>query len=377
MTARTLISLCVWVLLASSCRIDPPLHLRRPAEVGVVLETAVNVDVMWQVNWETLWEYAWDVRTLGPLGYEEPQSMRLHSYGLDEQDKPITHQSYNFLGRTGRLQVYAGFYNFLFFNNDSESILFSAASEFSDIEAYTRVISKGLQMSDIVRTLRQKSETKADSGFDPSDDEVVLAPDGLFSLFERQVWISDNIEDYDYIDGHYVFRVKGSLHPASFIYLIQITLVNNNGRVVGSAGGAAITGMTGRTNLNTGETSDVTVSVPFEVHINRQANPDMLGARVVTLGIPGCNPYDAESVAAAPEVPHYLVLSVAYSNGSYRNIRVDITEQVRALPTGGVIPLTLDVDDFPPDPEPGPGGGGFNALVKGWEEETGGYTIRQ
>ena len=101
---------------------------------------------------------------------------------------------------------------------------------------------------------------------------------------------------------------------------------------------------------------------------------DLLGARVITFGIPGCNPYDDQSVAAAPS-EHYLVLSVAYNNGTYKNIHVEVTDQVRALPSGGVITVELDVDDFPPEEGEQGEGGGFNALIGEWDEETGSHTI--
>lgn len=379
MNARKLIALSCLLMLVWSCSVEPPLHLRRPANLEVDLSTTVELDVMWQIDWEALWEYRWDTSVLGPLGYAEPTGMRLHTYALDEAYEPVSHQSYNFAGREGRMQVFVGYYNFLFHNNDSEAIQFTSENELADIFAYTRVISsKGLLASDIVLTLSQKAATKADGEYDPSHDPVILQPDGLFSLFSPEVWISDNLEDYEYIDGHYVYRVKGALQPSTFIYLIQMRLHNNNGRVVGSAGGAAITGMADRIDITNRRTSDKTVSVLMDVMINPAADPDLMGSRVVTFGIPGCDPYDPASVAAAPDVPHYLVLNVSYYNGTYRNIRIDITDKVRALPTGGVIDLELDVNDFPPPEDPPqPGGGGFEALVSGWEEEEAGYTIVQ
>ena len=131
-----------------------------------------------------------------------------------------------------------------------------------------------------------------------------------------------------------------------------------------------------RTDLNNRCTSEKTVSVLMDAMINAAADPDLMGCRVVTFGIPGCDPYDPASVAAAPDVPHYLVLNVSYYNGTYRNVRIDITDKVRALPTGGVIDLELDVNDFPPPEDPQPGSG-FQALVDDWEEEEAGYTIVQ
>ena len=376
------------ILLAVSlcaCRIDPPLHLRKPVEVEVEVDTHVDLDVMWQIDWEARWDYAWNVEALGPLGYVPPASMRLHAYTLGADGGYVAYQVHNFMGEESRVRVFPGVYDFLFHNNDSEAILFRSDTEFDDVYAYTRLISKGLQPSSLVKTLRQKEKNPTPAAHDATraggvqtrafDDEPVnLMPDCLYSLFTRGQEISDNIEDYEYINGHYVFRIKGELHPSTFIYLIQIRLLNNNGRVVGSAGGTALTGLSEGVDLQTGITSASVVSVPTDVRIDRTADPDLMGARLISFGIPGCNPYDDASVAASRS-EHYLVLSVAYRDGGFKNIHVDETDQLRALPTGGVITLELDVDDFPPE-EADPGeGGGFNALIDGWGEERGDHTI--
>ncbi|MBR5946068.1 hypothetical protein IKZ80_03190, partial [bacterium] len=208
---------------------------------------------------------------------------------------------------------------------------------------------------------------------DMQEEPVNLMPDDLFSLYDQNRVITDNPEDYIYEDGKYVLKIQGELHPSTYIYLIQVKLLNNGGRVIGSPGGAALTGMASGVNLFTRESWTQTVSVWLEdVYIDK--DQDLLGGKMYTFGNPGCNPYDDESVAAMPEQTHFLVLNVMYVNGSYKNIRIDVTDQVRALPLGGVIDLELDVDDFPPDESAG-GGGGFEALISGWDEEVGSTTI--
>ena len=129
--------------------------------------------------------------------------------------------------------------------------------------------------------------------------------------------------------------------------------------------------------LPTRMTSTSTASVPTELYINPSNNPDILGARLMTFGIPGCNPADPASVAAAPASHHFLVANICFSTGQYKNINIDVTDQIRALPTGGVITLEIDVNDFPPeiiDP-PITGGGGFNALIGNWNEKVGTTTV--
>jgi len=366
----------IWILyaaaaLAVGCTINPPLHLRTAVATEVEISTRVSVDVMWQIGWTAQWQFGWNTAMLGPVGYTPPASMRLHVYTQDSEGEPVSHNVHNFVGDYTQLDIFVGTYNLLFHNNDSEAILFKADGDLEPVHSYTRIISSGLKGSSPVYTTKQKSAgaTKAD---EPSEEPVALTPDDLFSLYDPDRRITDNPADYVYENGKYVLKIEGELTPATYIYLIQVKLLNNEGRVVGSNGGGAITGVAEGVNLFTKETWTSTVSVPMDVYMD--SAQDMLGAKVYTYGIPGCNPYDAASVAAAPEGSHFFVLNVTYVNGSWRNIRMDITDQVRALPLGGVITLEIDVNDFPPDESAG-GGGGFNALVSDWREESGSTTI--
>lgn len=364
------------LMLVCGCQINPPLFLRQTLDLDVDLALDLNVDVIWQVDWQARWVYDWNVEAYGELGYLEPESVRMHSYARGADGEPVSHQIYNFKGTNGSVQAVVGVYDFLFHNNDSETVLFDTEANPFDVYAYTRVISPGLQVSTPVKSLSQKlADTKAETEMTAAGDPVVLAPDPLFSLFAPDQYITDNPTDYEIIDGRYVIRVRGILQPANFIYLVQIRLLNNHGRVLGSPSGCALTGMAAGVDLRNNLSSAATVSVPADVHMNRASDPDLMGVRLISFGIPGCNAYDAASVAAAPAGTHFLVLSVVYDNGSYKNIHVDVTDQVRALPTGGVINLEIDVDDFPPDEGHPADGGGFDALLRDWDEEVGGVTI--
>ena len=361
-------------LAVAGCAIEPPLHLRKVVATKVELATKVNVDMMWQVDWKADWDFNWNVAALGPVGYSLPASIRLHIYTQGPDGDPVAHTVHNFVGDYAQMDVFVGTHNLLFHNNDSEAILFKSESDMAPVHAYTRQISKGLRDSSPVFTTAQKSAglTKADGDDEVINEPVALTPDDLYSLYDPNTVITDNPADYVFENGKYVLKIRGTLDPSTFIYLFQVTLKNNNGRVIGSAGGGAITGMSEGVNLFDHQTWTSTVSVHSDVYMDKEQ--DMLGSRLYSFGIPGCNPYDSASVASAPEGKHYYVLNVSYANGSWRNIRMDITDQVRALPLGGVITLEIDVDDFPPDESAG-GGGGFSALIGGWDEETGSTTI--
>lgn len=379
MRSRIFITLLATLLLVSGCTIEPHLRLRQVATTKVVMQTSISTEFMWQVNWQAEWNFAWKTDVYGPVGYSEPKGIRMHIYTLDDAGQPKSHNVYNFSGTEGQADVFVGIHDLLFHNNDSEVLRFRSEDDLSDIYAFTRIISKGLKGSSPVQTQEQKAATRADGEEDTDDydvdEPVSFAPDELFVMYDPKHHITDNLDDYDYIDGKYVLRIQGDLIPHSFIWLFQIKLLNNLERVSGSSG-AALTGMAESVNLRTGETIPDMVSVPMDVYLYPASDPDLLGARVLGFSIPGCNPYDAGSVAATTS-KHWLVLNIMFKTGKYKNIRIDVTDDIRALPTGGVITLEVDVNDFPPedtDPEIGEGGG-FKPLIGDWNEETGQTTI--
>lgn len=370
MRSRRIITALLALLLLGGCSIEPILHLRKAIKTKVALATTVSVDVMWQVNWTATWQFNWNVAALGPLGYTLPASMRMHVFTHGPDGVPVTHFTYNFMGESTETEVFIGTHDLLFHNNDSESLLFRQEDDLADVHSYTRKVANGLKASVQVLTVAQKAEGKTKAE-DELSEPVNLTPDGLFSLFDKDQVISDDLDNYVYENGKYVLKIEGELKPATFIYLFQITLKNNADRVVGSAGGAALTGMAQGVNLMDNVTWSETASYLTDVYMDKPQ--DMLGAKIFTFGIPGCNPYDDASVAAS-QSKHYLVVNISYVNGSTRNISMDVTEAIRSLPLGGVIPLEIDVDDFPPDESAG-GGGGFQALIGDWDEKTGATTI--
>ncbi len=358
-------------IAVAGCTIEPILHLRRAIKTRVMLATTVNVDLMWQINWTANWQFNWNVSVLGPVGYAAPASMRMHVFTQGPDGEYISHYPHNFVGDNAETEIFIGTHDILFHNNDSEALLFTQENELSDVNCYTRKLANGLKASTQILTTKQKLAGMTKAG-DEFTETVNLTPDGLFTLMVRDQKITDNPDDYVFENGKYVLKIEGDLNPATFIYLFQVRLLHNEDRVIGSAGGAALTGMSQGVNLNNGQAWEGTASFLMDVYMDK--SQDLLGAKIFTFGIPGCNPYDPASVAAAPEGKHYLVLNVSYINGSNKNISLDVTDQIRAMPTGGVIDLEIDVNDFPPDESAG-GGGGFEALIGGWNEQSGSTTI--
>ncbi len=370
------ISLFVSLLILGGCTIEPPLHLRRAVKMKIDVATPVSEDDLWQPDWKRLWDYEWDTEAFGPVGYPPLKAFRMHVFTLNETGLPKSHSAYSFNGHEGETDVFVGIHDLLFHNIGSEVTLFRSDDELSHVNAYTRIISSGLKTSSLVLTTTQKAlATKVEA--EEINEQVAYMPDELYAFPDPSYSITDDTSEYDYSDGKYVVRLHEDLPPRSFIWLFRIKFLNNHGRVIGSKGGAALTGVAESVDMQTGMTATQVVSVPAEVRMDNKSNPDMMGVRMLSFGIPGCDPYDAKSVASAPKGKHWFVLNVNFSTGKYKNIRIDVTEQLRSLPTGGVILLEVDVNDFPPEDTDPPvdGGGGFNPLIGDWEEENGNATI--
>ena len=364
-------ALMLVAVLVTGCRIEPPLYLRTPVQSVVSVEADVNVNLMWQIDWNVQWTFRWDAEVMGPVGYkEEIEGMSLHIYPHDDKGAHMSHTVKHFVGQATDIPFIVGTYDLLFHNDDSEVLLYRQDDKTDDIYCYTRTISSGLKNSDPVKTLQQKMMGTKAPGKAPENEPVTYMPDDLFSLYDKGRRITDNLDDYIYVDGKYVLLIQGELTPASYIHMVQVNLKNNGGRIIGS-GGAVLTGVADGVNLMTKTGVNNTVSIPTEVSMDE--DKDMLGMRFCSFGIPGCNPYEQNSVTQSVS-EHCLVLNVLYANSSYKNISVDLTEQFRALPLGGVIVIDLDVNDFPPGSGEG-GGGGFDALITGWDDVTAGATI--
>lgn len=351
--------------LATSC-IEPPLYLRDWGERELRLEINVvtDLDIMWQVKWKQEWTAQWDSLKWGEMSYHDPKSVRMHVYTKDVAGQYCNYSVYNFASTSGTFTQLTGCHDMLFHNNDTESIRFSSTDIETPLYATTTVVAKGLRAAQKVMTLKQKDATKAPSTkVGPPMDTVVInepvayAPDQLFSVMKQDVVIP-SLDQY-YKDTTYVLEIKGTMNPISYIYLFQIDLKNNNGLVVGSDGGAAVSGMSAGVCVSDQTSSADSVAVVFDMH--KIDTLDCIVGRVMTFGLCGRNPYLHPKQYTG--IRNYLVMNVTYRTAEQHNICMDITDEIRKLPLGGVIHIELDVGDFP---QPG-SGGGFDAVIDGWK----------
>lgn len=374
---KIMILLLLALLALSSCYREPPLHLYdidNPALalpiVELSLDTYWNYDGNLGINydWRAEWYYGWDDedrRIFGELEYEEPTKFFLRRYytGNEKEGTRIERRNAYISGRTFRASYDWGFWDILAWNDVKtidgvQSLNFDEKSSYDeDILAYTN-------------TTMYSSRYYA-----PRYQNSFYEPEQLFSACEKGVEINKNLDGFEYDEENdiWIRKLNMYLEPLTYIYLPQIILHNNRGRINGVQGIANLSGMARFTRLNSGIAGTDAIAVNFNVRLKNDKDfkagekVDIAGGRIMTFGICGLNANRVSHVDNKLDSErHYLDLNMTFNNGMDSTFVFDVTDQVRKRYKGGVITIELDMDTVPIPRRKG--GSGFNAVVKDYEE---------
>jgi len=376
---RKIMMLLLLALLAlSSCYREPPLHLYdidNPALalpiVELSLDTYWNYDGNLGINydWRAEWYYGWDDedrRIFGELEYEEPTKFFLRRYytGNEKEGTRIERRNAYISGRTFRAPYDWGFWDILAWN-DVKTIDGVQSLNFDEKSSYDEdiIASTGTTM--------YSSRYHA-----PRYQNSFYEPEQLFSACEKGVEINKNLDGFEFDEDNNIWirKLNMYLEPLTYIYLPQIILHNNNGRIDQVTSNGNISGMARFADINTGFAGEDAIAVNFKMRLKTNKDfkagekVDIVGGRLMTFGICGQN---ANRITRADEENdtehHYIDVQLQFNNGMDSIFVFDVTDQVRKRYKGGVITVELDMDTVPTPKRSG--GSGFNAIVKGFEEE--------
>ncbi len=342
---------------------DPLLHTAGRVEVKPEVEQSVNIETMWQADWQEKWQVDWEDETHEEIGYTQPESYHMDYFlaggdWIGQRDME---------SNSIRIDLGHGTYDLLTYNNDTQNIRFKQADDWSSLIASTDAETNVV----LPDTLKRKLDIRQ-------------MPDQLFSMHATDVVVSDRLEDYEFIpeENIYLLRLNAELTPRTFIYLVQVELRNNDGTVK-SSGNMTVTGLASSVDLISRKNSDEAIAHHFgtvyqskgttrkstsrteDVPPGENQASDYIGGRLVTFGLPDCIPGETLPDEAAQERNLcYVVLK--FSNGYRGCIPVDITDQMRALPQGGVINIVMDVEKLP---KPSGSNSGWGIGVNDWNQE--------
>ena len=278
-------------------------------------------------DWSTLWPADYlDYESLRP---KTPTGLRVVNYSPNGN-----YNMHNIQASGGTITLYEGENDILFYNNDTEYIVFSRQDD-------------GTGATTRATTRTTTRATYSGNTFAEEGEKTVNAPDMLFANYHENYVSYKTLGPVDY---------PVTLQPLVFTYKIRYEFAEGLKYVASCRG--ALTGMARDVNMNTGETSEEGATILFD------CDKTDFGARalVKSFGIPG---YPHPNYPVTRGAKHGLQLEVMLRNGKIVTFDFDVADQVNAQPHGGVIV----VKDIVIKEEDGvQGSGSFDVEVDDWGE---------
>ncbi len=306
---------------------DHDMHTER-----VEFKFNLQYDCQWEYNAEGYMDWAaeWPNRAFGveyaSLRPGESEGVRLHAYheGEMETQRNMTKEK-----SSVRLEN-EGYYDLLFYSNDTEYIVFDGLSSFNTAYATTR----GLV----------RSSYRGNSLMTRSDEEfTVNPPDMLYAAYMDSIYATRSLRT-DTLDV--------LLHPLVYTYLIRFEVTKGAEHVAQAKG--ALAGMAQGVNLSDGSTTKDVATVLFDCPTIGDFGAQ---AEVRSFGIP-----DYPNIRYTRSTQQFgLSLELRLKNGNFQQHDFDITDQMMMQPHGGVIVIHgIEIDEKINEE------GGFQIGVDGW-----------
>ncbi len=301
-----------------------------------------------QVNFQAEWDRTWEYTHEGVHwqsqwhNYDFAQAYEdlLHEKGTGIRSQVYTdghdNELQNLPPTGGIVHMTPGEHQVLFYNNDTEYIVFNDISLLANASATTRTRSRATY----------RGNSKAPEYLTRAEETTVNAPDALFAKY---------IESYTAEKAQVAPIENITLRPLVFRYLIRYHFKGGSEYIALARG--ALAGMAGSVYLSDGHTGSEPVTVLFD------ADPYLWGVEAVvnTFGVPNFPNPDYT------RAPFYgLNLEVRLRNGIMLNFDFDITDQILRQPRGGVIEV-YDLE-IPDDIGNAEDRGAFGVAMDDWGE---------
>ena len=375
-----------------SCEREPLLHLpnRQPETsfdlpfVDLDLQVYWNYEIGYGIHydWRAEWFYGWDEedeRIFGEIGYKEPSVFELRRYHTgDVPYAPhLSVLSDIVEGRSFQGQYEWGFWDILVWNQVAtfdgvQSLIFDEETSLDQVTAYT---------NSTMNPSRYHAPRYTNSFYEPEP---------LYAAYDRGVEINQNLDGFEYDPERNVWvkQLELELMPITYIYLPQIIIHNNRGRITSVQGDGNLSGMARSTVVNTGVAGSDAIAVYFHTRMKKDVpllaysrtvqaentatatdaeRVDIIGGRLMTFGI--CNTAAnriSRAEALSDNNRHFMDVTMQFNNGMDSTFIFDVTKQVQERYKGGVITVELDMDTVPIPQRKG--GSGFDAVVKDFED---------
>lgn len=299
----------------------------------------IRIDAQYEKEWQYTSVYCTDWKnypawpeTFG-MEYDDlrpgiPDGLRVQVYNTDGNNN-----IFNIASEGGIVQMRPGEHSLLFYNNDTEYIVFDNMQNCASARATTRS--------------RTRTSYIGNSYMEKSEEYTVNQPDMLYGSY---------IEHYNAELSTSTDVIPVTMHPLVFTYLVRYEF--SHGLEYASLARGALAGMAQAVWLNSGCTSKETATILYDCTMQD------FGAQALvrSFGVPD---FPNEHYGARAGHKYALNLEVRMKNGKLKSFDFDVTDQVEAQPQGGVIVVKgIEITDE----EGTEGGSGFNVDVEDWGE---------
>lgn len=315
-------------VLVSSCQHkDLCFHHREHA-----FKYHINIIADYRQDWEENhgfkdWEISWPDHYIPyeSLKPSTPAGLRVVNSNSEGQSN-----IHNISPNGGVVTLYEGVNDILFYNNDTEYIVFSR----SDHGATTRATT---------RTRTRASYTG--SKFANPGEQTMTPPDMLYANYYEGYYAEKLLEPEDF---------EITLQPLVFTYKIRYEFASGLQYVAIARG--ALSGMASSVLMNTGETSEVSATLLYDCELKDYG----VGALVNSFGVPAFPNMNYPTKVPAKNA---LNLELLLKNGKTVIFDFDVTEQIQAQPHGGVIVVSgIEIKQE----DGSQGSGAFDVEVNDW-----------
>lgn len=315
-------------VLVSSCQHkDLCLHHREHA-----FKYHVNIIADYRQDWEENhgfndWELTWPDHYMPyeDIRPKKPSGLRVVNSNSDGESN-----IHNISPDGGVVTLYEGVNDILFYNNDTEYIVFSRSDHGATTRATTRT--------------RTRATFKS-SQYAHENEETMTPPDMLYANYYEGYFAEKQLEPDD---------MEITLQPLVFTYKIRYEFESGLQYVAIARG--ALSGMAISVLMNTGETSEVSSTLLYDCELKDYG----VGALVNSFGVPA---FPNMNYPTKTEAKHALTLELLLKNGKMLTLDYDVTDQVQSQPHGGVIVVSGIVIK---QEDGSQGSGAFDVDVKDW-----------
>lgn len=342
------------LFLLSSCKMDMTELCddhTHATNVQVTLEMKLSPDISF--DWISDWVYDWDEKDdsiWGGIGYTKPTSYQVRHYYIGkEPNLPHTDvEAFSTNDTCFNRAFTTGYHDLLIWSDidskDGSQVL--VIKETKDSVTATTTGTRGMSrsVSKLVGTRELVEE----------DDVVGLKnqPEIFYSSYSENIYISGDKNDYEYNadKNTYTMTIHAPMRPMVYIYLVQIVLLNNDGRVKGTNGNTAISAMASGTNLNTGHTNNIPSIVYFNTRLKRDIEfegekCEVIGGKFTTFGLCDMEPFTRSGSiysGSRGDLANYLLFDLVFNNNGVKTYSVEVTDQCQSQAHGGLITVYVD-----------------------------------